>query len=42
MTLHKSNRAWTVADAQANLPEALRVAEGLTDVSPRPDHGKRF
>ena len=27
MTIPKSNRVWTVADAQANLPEVLRLAE---------------
>ncbi len=27
MTISKSNRVWTVADAQANLPEVLRLAE---------------
>ena len=27
MTLSKSKRVWTVADAQANLPEVLRRAE---------------
>ena len=27
MTIPKSNRVWTVADAQANLPEVLRRAE---------------
>lgn len=27
MTIPKSNRVWTVAAAQANLAEALRLAE---------------
>ena len=27
MTIPKSKRVWTVADAQANLPEVLRLAE---------------
>ena len=27
MTISKSNRVWTVADAQANLAEVLRLAE---------------
>lgn len=27
MTISKSNRVWSVADAQANLPEVLRLAE---------------
>ncbi len=27
MTIPKPNRVWTVADAQANLPEVLRLAE---------------
>ena len=27
MAIFKSNRVWTVADAQANLPEVLRLAE---------------
>ena len=27
MAIPESNRVWTVADAQANLPEVLRLAE---------------
>ena len=27
MAIHQLNRMWTVADAQANLPEVLRLAE---------------
>ena len=27
MATSKSNQVWTVADAQANLPEVLRLAE---------------
>lgn len=40
MTTSKSNRVWTVADAQANLPELLRLSE--TEGTQYIDAGKTF
>ena len=40
MTMHKPKRVWSVADAQANLEEVLRLSE--TEGPQYIDAGKRF
>ena len=40
MTVHKPKRVWSVADAQANLEEVLRLSE--TEGPQYIDAGKRF